>query len=106
MPPIGLLLGNVDFSNLFLNLNGSYDTVEAATSAGAPIIKYGLFINTVIDFVIVAFVIFLVVSGINQLRKARKPRRRRPRPSGAEEQLLTEIRDLLRRTLNVGSGRR
>ena len=86
MPPIGLLLGNVDFSNLFLNLNGSYDTVEAATSAGAPIVKYGLFINTVIDFVIVAFVIFLVVKAINQLneegsRTSARPARPAPRSS-------------------------
>jgi len=94
MPPIGLLLGNVDFSNLFLNLNGSYDTVEAATSAGAPIVKYGLFINTVIDFVIVAFVIFLVVKGINQLKK--KQEAAPPPGPPAQEKLLMEIRDLLK----------
>jgi large conductance mechanosensitive channel len=94
MPPIGLLLGNVDFSNLFLNLNGSYDTVEAATSAGAPIVKYGLFINTVIDFVIVAFVIFLVVKGINQLKK--KQEAAPPPGPSAQEKLLMEIRDLLK----------
>ena len=94
MPPIGLLLGNVDFSNPFLNLNGSYDTVEAATSAGAPIVKYGLFINTVIDFVIVAFVIFLVVKGINQLKK--KQEAAPPPGPSAQEKLLMEIRDLLK----------
>jgi large conductance mechanosensitive channel len=94
MPPIGLLLGNVDFSNLFLNLNGNYETVEAATSAGAPIIKYGLFINTVIDFVIVAFVIFLLVKGINRLKKQQEAAPP-PGPS-AQEKLLMEIRDVLK----------
>ena len=63
MPPIGLLMGNVDFSNLFVNLdmNQSFASVAEAEAAGAPIIKYGLFINTVLDFVIVAFAIFLGV---------------------------------------------
>jgi large conductance mechanosensitive channel len=94
MPPIGLLLGNVDFSNLFLNLNGQYDTVEAATTAGAPIVKYGLFINTVIDFVIVAFVIFLVVKGLNTMKK--KQEAAPPPGPSAQEKLLMEIRDVLK----------
>jgi large conductance mechanosensitive channel len=94
MPPIGLLLGNVDFSNLFLSLSGNYETVEAATTAGAPIVKYGLFINTVIDFVIVAFVIFLVVKGINRLK--RKQEAAPPPGPTAEEKLLMEIRDVLK----------
>ena len=94
MPPIGLLLGNVDFGNLFLNLNGAYDTVEAATTAGAPIVKYGLFINTVIDFVIVAFVIFLVVKGLNRLKK--KQEAAPPPAPSAQEKLLMEIRDVLK----------
>jgi large conductance mechanosensitive channel len=94
MPPIGLLLGNVDFSNLFLNLNGSYETVDEAATAGAPIVKYGLFINTVIDFVIVAFVIFLVVKGLNKLK--RKQEAAPPPGPSAEEKLLMEIRDVLK----------
>jgi large conductance mechanosensitive channel len=94
MPPIGLLLGNVDFSNLFLNLNGSYETVEAATTAGAPILKYGLFINTVIDFLIVAFVIFLVIKGINTLKK--KQEAAPPPGPSTQEKLLMEIRDVLK----------
>ena len=94
MPPIGLLLGNVDFSNLFLNLKGNYETVDAATTAGAPIVKYGLFINTVIDFVIVAFVIFLVVKGINRLKK--KQEAAPPPGPSTQEKLLMEIRDALR----------
>jgi large conductance mechanosensitive channel len=69
MPPIGRLLGNLDFSNLFFALNGhAYDSLKAAKDAGAPTINYGLFINTVIDFVIVAFVIFLIVKQMNRLK--------------------------------------
>ena len=72
MPPIGLLLGGVDFSNLFIDLSGkSYATLVEAKAAGAATIKYGLFLNTVVDFIIVAFVIFLLVRQVNQM--ARKP---------------------------------
>ncbi len=74
MPPIGLLLGKVDFSKLYINLSGgSYATLEAAKSAGAVTINYGLFINAVIDFVIVAFVIFMLVRQINRLKKQPAP---------------------------------
>jgi len=67
MPPIGLLLGKVDFSGLFLSLSGkSYTTLADAKAAGAATINYGLFLNTVIDFLIVAFVIFLLVRQINR----------------------------------------
>jgi len=70
MPPIGLLLGKVDFSGLFLNISGkSYDTLAAAKAAGAATINYGAFLNTVIDFLIVAFVIFLLVRQINRWSK-------------------------------------
>ena len=70
MPPIGKLMGNLDFSNLFLALDGkSYASLAAAKAAGAPTVNYGLFVNTVIDFVIVAFVIFLLVKQINRLKK-------------------------------------
>jgi large conductance mechanosensitive channel len=70
MPPIGLLLGKVDFSGLFLNISGkSYDTLAAAKAAGAATVNYGAFLNTVIDFVIVAFVIFLIVRQINRWSK-------------------------------------
>jgi len=68
MPPIGLLLGKVDFSNLFLNLSGqSYPSLDAAKAAGAPTLNYGMFLNTVIDFVIVAFAIFLLIKQVNRL---------------------------------------
>jgi large conductance mechanosensitive channel len=70
MPPVGLLLGQVDFSSLFINLSGQpYTSLAEARGAGAPTIKYGVFLNTVIDFVIVAFAIFLVVRFINRLRR-------------------------------------
>lgn len=70
MPPIGLALGKVDFSNLFLSLTGqSFPSLEAAKAAGAPTINYGLFINTVIDFLIVAFAIFLLVRWVNRMRE-------------------------------------
>jgi large conductance mechanosensitive channel len=73
MPPIGLLLGNVDFSNLFINLSGRpYGSLEEAQAAGAATINYGLFINTVLDFIIVAFVIFLLVRQVNRMRRERE----------------------------------
>ena len=69
MPPIGLLLGKVDFNNLFITLaSGSYPTVAAAKAAGAPTLNYGLFINNVINLVIVGFVVFLVVKQVNRVR--------------------------------------
>jgi len=74
MPPIGRLVGNLDFSSLFIALNGqAYDSLKAAKDAGAPTINYGLFINTVIDFVIVAFVIFMLVKQMNRLKKEAPP---------------------------------
>ncbi len=67
MPPIGKLMGNVDFSNLFINLgDGQFDSLKAAQDAGAATINYGLFINTVLDFVIVAFAIFMLIKAINK----------------------------------------
>jgi large conductance mechanosensitive channel len=73
MPPIGLLLGQVDFSNLFINLSGKdYPSVAAAKEAGAPTLNYGLFVNNILDFVIVAFAVFLLVRGINRL-KSKQP---------------------------------
>jgi len=70
MPPIGLLLGKLDFSNLYINLSGQpYASLAAAKAAGASTINYGLFINTVIDFIIVAFVIFLLIRQVNKLKR-------------------------------------
>jgi large conductance mechanosensitive channel len=70
MPPIGLILGNVDFKDMFLSLSGqSYPTLAAAKAAGAPVIAYGQFLNTLINFVIIGFVIFMVVRAANKLQK-------------------------------------
>jgi large conductance mechanosensitive channel len=74
MPPIGKLMGNVDFSDLFINLSsGSFASLTEAQKAGAVTINYGLFINTVLDFIIVAFAIFLLVRAMNQLKKKEEP---------------------------------
>jgi large conductance mechanosensitive channel len=73
MPPIGLLLGRVDFSSLFINFSGqSYTSLAEAKAAGAPTINYGVFLNTMIDFIIVAFAIFLLVRFINRLSRQRE----------------------------------
>jgi large conductance mechanosensitive channel len=74
MPPLGVVLGKVDFSNLYINLSGtSYPSLADAKTAGAATINYGLFINNIIDFIIVAFVIFLLVRAINRMKKAPAP---------------------------------
>lgn len=74
MPPIGLLLGKVDFSNLFLNLSGKpITTLAEAKAAGAATINYGLFLNTLIDFLIVAFAIFLLIRQVNRLKRQPQP---------------------------------
>lgn len=70
MPPIGVLLGGVDFSNIFINLSGgAYGSLAAAQEAGAATINVGVFINTVLDFVIVAFAIFFVIRNMNKLKR-------------------------------------
>ncbi len=93
MPPIGELVGGVDFSNLFVTLGGgSYESLEAAEAAGAATIKYGAFINTALDFMIVAFAVFLLVKGVNSLKEKEEEK---PKEPPKEEVLLTEIRDLL-----------
>jgi large conductance mechanosensitive channel len=71
MPPIGLLIGNVDFTNLFISLNGQvYKSLAEAKAAGAPTMNIGVFLNNVIDFIIVAFVIFLIIRQINKMQKS------------------------------------
>jgi large conductance mechanosensitive channel len=96
MPPIGMLMGGMDFSNLFVDLSGAgHASVAAAVEAGAPIIKYGVFINTLLDFVIIAFAIFMVIKGLNSMKKKEEEKPAEPPKPSAEETLLTEIRDLL-----------
>jgi len=100
MPIIGLILGHVDFSNLFVVLsnpnNVPVTSLAAAKTAGVATLNIGLFINAVVKFVIVAFVLFLVVKGINSLKKKPAAEPAAPPPPTKEEVLLTEIRDALR----------
>lgn len=95
MPPIGLLLGGVDFSGLALVLKAA--STDAAGKAVAPVLlRYGVFINTIIEFAIVAFAVFLVVKVINAARREQPAAPAPPPAPPREEVLLTEIRDLLR----------
>lgn len=97
MPPIGVLLGGVDFTDLYINLSGGeYASLEAAREAGAATINYGIFINAVITFVIVAWVLFFLVKGMNRLKKAEEEKPAEPKAPPREEVLLEEIRDLLK----------
>ena len=98
MPPIGVLIGGVDFSNLFIDLSGGeYASLAAAEAAGAPLIKYGVFINTVLDFMIVAFAIFMVIKGMNTMKKKEEEKPAEPPKPSEEVELLKEIRDALRK---------
>ncbi len=98
MPPLGLLIGGIDFSSFFVTLKGgSYPTLEAAKAAGAVTINYGLFVNAVIRFVIVAFAIFILVKQVNRLRLNEPPAEPAPPPEPPrQEVLLAEIRDFLK----------
>lgn len=97
MPPIGLVMGNVNFSSLFVSLSGeSYPSLVAAKAAGAPTLNYGVFLQTVFDFIIVAFVIFMVVKQVNRLRKESPPAPPKPPEPSNEEKLLMEIRDAMK----------
>lgn len=97
MPPIGLLMGNMDFGQLYLNLAAvEHESLAAAEEAGAPVIKYGLFINNVIDFIIVAFAIFLVIRAMNSLEKKEEAAPSAPPEPSEEARLLAEIRDTLK----------
>lgn len=94
MPPIGLLLGGIDFSNMFITLSGGeYATLAAAQEAGAATLNYGLFVNTIIQFVIVAFAIFIVVKQINRLKREQPAA---PPAPPRQEVLLEEIRDAIK----------
>jgi large conductance mechanosensitive channel len=74
MPPIGMLLGHIDFKDLFLSLNGqSYPSLAAAKAAAAPVLAYGQFLNTVINFLIIAFIVFLAVRAVGKLQRAPSP---------------------------------
>ncbi len=91
MPPIGVAVGGVDFTNLAMTIQEASDGVEAVT------IKYGAFLQTVFDFVIVAFAIFMAIQFMNSLKKKEEEAPAAPPEPSAEENLLTEIRDLLKK---------
>lgn len=100
MPPIGKLMGGVDFSNLFVALDpqkGPFKTLADAKAAGVATLNYGLFINTVIDFTIVALAIFVMIKGMNAMRKREDEKPATPVEPTADVKLLTEIRDLLKK---------
>jgi large conductance mechanosensitive channel len=102
MPPIGLLLGGVDFTDLFLVLKegttpGPYTTLAAANEAGAVTLRYGLFLNFVVTFLIVAFAVYLLVTAIQKAKERMSAQEEEaPAAPPAQEVLLTEIRDLLK----------
>lgn len=102
MPPIGLLLGRVDFSNLFLVIKhgaipGPYVSVDAAQKAGAVTLNYGVFLNNVVSFVIVAFAVFILIRAINRLRRKQEEKPAEAPPPAEDVLLLREIRDELKR---------
>lgn len=102
MPPIGLVLGNVDFSNLFLvmkegNVAAPYASVAIAKAAGAVTLNYGLFINSVVSFTIVAFAVFMLIRALNKLREREEAAPTEPAPTPEDVLLLREIRDSLKK---------
>lgn len=103
MPPIGLALGGVDFSDLFVTLKdganaaGPYATLVDAQTAGAVTINYGMFVNNVISFVIVAFAVFMLVKSINKLKREEPPAPPPPAETPEDIKLLREIRDSLKK---------
>jgi len=99
MPPIGLLLGKVDFSSLYVPLRSDvvYQSYKQAKEAGYPMIAYGTFLNVIIEFIIVAACVFLVVKGINSLRRKEEAKPSAPPEPTKSEVLLEEIRDLLKK---------
>jgi large conductance mechanosensitive channel len=99
MPVIGVATSGVDFADKFVALDGNvYATIKAAKDAGAPIVTYGIFINAVINFMIVSFAVFMLVKGVNKLkRQSEKPGAKDAPPPPQDIVLLTEIRDLLKK---------
>ena len=98
MPMVGALMGGVDFKQLYINLGSTTDdSMELAEKAGAPLIKYGMFINSMVDFVIIAFAIFVAVKAINSLKRKEEAAPAAPAPTPEDVVLLREIRDALKK---------
>ncbi len=96
MPVVGAMLGGVDFKHFYLNLSSTtYESMELAEKAGAPLIKYGSFINSMVDFTIIAFAIFMAVKVINKLKRKEEAAPTAPAPTPEDVVLLREIRDAL-----------
>lgn len=94
MPPLGLVTGGVDFSNMFISLDGkSHESLAQAKQAGAPTVNFGVFINNVISFAIVAFALFMVIKAMNRLRRTQEEEPAKESPPSREVQLLQDIRD-------------
>lgn len=107
MPPIGWIMGGLDFSNYFIDLTGGdYESLAEARAAGAATLNYGLFINAVIKFFVVAFAVFILIKKVNHFRRAKADEKpATPAPPPRQELLLAEIRDLLRdRPVGGGTG--
>ena len=97
MPLVSLGTGGIDFTDLFINLGeGNYSTLAAAKEAGAAVFAYGQFIQNIIDFIIIAICIFLMIKGMNKLKKKEEPAPEAP-AGPTQEELLAEIRDLLKK---------
>ena len=98
MPPIGMALGRIDFKDLFVALDsGTYASLDEAKKAAAPVLAYGQFLNTVVEFLIVAFAVFLLIRTINRLRQQEEAKPTAPAAPPEEIALLREIRDSLKR---------
>lgn len=99
MPPIGLLMGNVDFSQLYINLaDVAYPSLAAAKEAGAATINYGAFVNEIINFLIIAIAIFMAIRAMNSMKKQEAEAPVEPPKPSAEVELLTEIRNALQKS--------
>jgi large conductance mechanosensitive channel len=98
MPAIGLLLGGIDFRNLFVTLgSGNYATIADAEKAGAAVLKYGVFMQTVVDFLIIAWVVFIAIKAINKLKREEPAAPAAPEAPPEDVLLLREIRDALKK---------
>ncbi|WP_341677240.1 large conductance mechanosensitive channel protein MscL [Niveibacterium sp. SC-1] len=98
MPVLGMLIGGVDFKHLYVNLGKtSYETLEAAEKAGAPLLKYGVFINTVVDFLIIALAIFVAIKAMNRVKREEPAAAPVDAAPPEDVLLLREIRDALRK---------
>jgi len=98
MPPLGAILGGVDFKNLYISLSSqSFATLVDAEKAGVPLIKYGVFIQTIVDFIIIAFAIFVAVKAINRLKRQEEAAPAEPPAPPEDIVLLREIRDALKK---------